>query len=397
MDTTGQTDEQNTDTSAKSRQKRSRAGCLTCRSRRRKCDEGKPGCQNCISKGFACRYASAFQILGKHNFTPEVPTKAVYKEVQFVSVYDDKTDQKEPGKHAEESNSKDTTSPVAQSTGPQQSTSPQNDRSTNILSATHIQSPSAERYEFALHGLLALGSVNGGADVNGESEVNSASMDFNEPHHAALPNQVSIAVDQFPTEPNSMIVGEFQERLSLQSWPSMSTIPSVEIPQIADECILEYLTHYRYKIAPWMDICDMKQCFGCEVLHLSKTSSSTQLEILALAEASLAARQQFQGVSGNMRARVQRQKDPSGDKVHQALLDAFGTVKAVVTNLSEFWNDQNGIWYSQHALEPLLSEINRDPSGKSGPLASATFWLIARLRKCYAGFAVFGTPVSNSN
>ena len=36
--------------------KRVRSGCLTCRGRRRKCDEGKPDCSNCRSKNLTCRY-----------------------------------------------------------------------------------------------------------------------------------------------------------------------------------------------------------------------------------------------------------------------------------------------------------------------------------------------------
>lgn len=38
--------------------RRVRTGCLTCRTRRRKCDEGKPNCRNCITKRLDCRYAS---------------------------------------------------------------------------------------------------------------------------------------------------------------------------------------------------------------------------------------------------------------------------------------------------------------------------------------------------
>lgn len=37
-------------------QRRVRTGCLTCRKRRRKCDEGKPACQNCRDKNLSCRY-----------------------------------------------------------------------------------------------------------------------------------------------------------------------------------------------------------------------------------------------------------------------------------------------------------------------------------------------------
>ncbi|KIW15137.1 hypothetical protein PV08_05182 [Exophiala spinifera] len=37
-------------------QRRVRTGCLTCRKRRRKCDEGKPTCKNCVDKSLSCRY-----------------------------------------------------------------------------------------------------------------------------------------------------------------------------------------------------------------------------------------------------------------------------------------------------------------------------------------------------
>ena len=44
------------ETDASIPRKRVRTGCLTCRGRRRKCDEGKPECSNCKSKNLTCRY-----------------------------------------------------------------------------------------------------------------------------------------------------------------------------------------------------------------------------------------------------------------------------------------------------------------------------------------------------
>ena len=38
--------------------RRVRTGCITCRSRHRKCDEGKPRCENCRSRNLDCRYRS---------------------------------------------------------------------------------------------------------------------------------------------------------------------------------------------------------------------------------------------------------------------------------------------------------------------------------------------------
>lgn len=40
--------------------RRVRTGCLTCRGRRRKCDEARPVCQNCKSKALTCRYGVNF-------------------------------------------------------------------------------------------------------------------------------------------------------------------------------------------------------------------------------------------------------------------------------------------------------------------------------------------------
>src|SRR4051812_4251033 len=40
---------------------RSRKGCLTCRNRHMKCDEGKPSCQSCIRRGLDCDYRYRFK------------------------------------------------------------------------------------------------------------------------------------------------------------------------------------------------------------------------------------------------------------------------------------------------------------------------------------------------
>lgn len=58
--------------------RRSRKGCITCRQRRKRCDEGKPTCENCVRVNVACEYAVPTQVpckkrrvKDKHT-TPEV-------------------------------------------------------------------------------------------------------------------------------------------------------------------------------------------------------------------------------------------------------------------------------------------------------------------------------------
>lgn len=53
-----------TDDQASPPKRRARTGCLTCRARKRKCDEGKPVCQSCLERRLTCRYPS------KIKFTP---------------------------------------------------------------------------------------------------------------------------------------------------------------------------------------------------------------------------------------------------------------------------------------------------------------------------------------
>jgi hypothetical protein len=46
---------------------RVRTGCLTCRKRRRKCDERKPQCENCEAKGMSCSYGVHITFLEPSN------------------------------------------------------------------------------------------------------------------------------------------------------------------------------------------------------------------------------------------------------------------------------------------------------------------------------------------
>ncbi|KAF5505138.1 Sterol regulatory element-binding protein ECM22 [Colletotrichum siamense] len=77
---------------SKTRHKRTRTGCLKCRIRRRKCDEGKPRCQRCIDGNFECQYGPRLTFLNKNALTvspsPRTATEATtpkYSRLQFVS------------------------------------------------------------------------------------------------------------------------------------------------------------------------------------------------------------------------------------------------------------------------------------------------------------------------
>ncbi|OQU93789.1 Fungal Zn2-Cys6 binuclear cluster domain-containing protein [Cladophialophora immunda] len=64
---------------------RARTGCLTCRRRRRKCDECKPVCRNCKAKEFACQYPALTFITTSHERTePLDDTRSGYRAIKFV-------------------------------------------------------------------------------------------------------------------------------------------------------------------------------------------------------------------------------------------------------------------------------------------------------------------------
>ncbi|KAH6669217.1 hypothetical protein B0J14DRAFT_641139 [Halenospora varia] len=79
---------------------RTRHGCWTCRKRRRKCDEKKPRCQNCIDKNRNCQYGLQLTFLGANMLTlvsheandleRHVPGR--YRSLQFVDGFDESRD-----------------------------------------------------------------------------------------------------------------------------------------------------------------------------------------------------------------------------------------------------------------------------------------------------------------
>ncbi|KAJ6103439.1 hypothetical protein N7486_005866 [Penicillium sp. IBT 16267x] len=61
---------------------RVRTGCLTCRKRRRKCDEQKPRCANCEVKGFTCKYGSDLAFMTPRSGQVPGGTGQAYKAIK---------------------------------------------------------------------------------------------------------------------------------------------------------------------------------------------------------------------------------------------------------------------------------------------------------------------------
>jgi hypothetical protein len=64
-----------------SKSKRTRTGCLCCRRRHKKCDEQKPSCKFCISKGLVCEWPVKGSVFV--NYNSEQPVQQIHS-VQHV-------------------------------------------------------------------------------------------------------------------------------------------------------------------------------------------------------------------------------------------------------------------------------------------------------------------------
>ncbi|UPX12063.1 uncharacterized protein EKO05_0002639 [Ascochyta rabiei] len=411
METSIPTSNEPAESPVNARPKRSRTGCLTCRNRRRKCDERKPICQNCMSKGLECRYAAAFQILGKHNFTPEVKTDVKYAIVRFAG--DNSDDGKAPA-------SKKTCQPVTTTDDQHCRLSTQTDSTTTHSQAAtdpfdttkhtvSSHSPSPNSYEFAVHGLLALGSTfeEPGANAlpalpaSGVGEEQSVSTyDF------ASDDNLSPALDGSIMQKRPGIHRKGTEQISVRSFGTIghstpgtssrfenfeglgrltqayeasnsnASIPAETLTMSTAIAApsLELLTFFRYNVAPWLDICDSEQQFGVSLLIKSAQVPCLRTAIMHLAAASSS----MAWASGEMRvgrstSDRSRSIDIASDIAVETVVDVFNVLADATPNLAAFWlRDDRGKTRTR-LLERLLLGLGLSD------LSTCAYWLLVRI------------------
>ncbi|KAM0546687.1 hypothetical protein ACHAPJ_010724 [Fusarium lateritium] len=294
----------------KTRLKRTRTGCLKCRTRRRKCDEGKPACQRCLDGGFECQYGTRLSFLQKNAKTTTADStstrgaKQSYAKLRFVvpetatksGVQFQHEENVEPEKRPSPSIETETVVPEDDvlSQQPQQTTQPPpepqslpqqpqqqhlppppalispglEDFVTSPQAPTNHDlpgsftlgiSPSNAAYETALDGLLALGH---------EHYV---------PPSASAVSQVTANGGFFASPTQS---GQQQAQFELSDKPHSDVFPNcLHTPQ---DRAVELLRHYRYNIAPWLDICDSDMTFGLLVPRIAMDSIPLLDSLLSL-------------------------------------------------------------------------------------------------------------------
>ncbi|KAK7422712.1 hypothetical protein QQX98_001500 [Neonectria punicea] len=388
------------DTGAKTRLRRTRTGCFKCRMRRRKCDEGKPSCRRCVDGGFECQYGTRLSFLEKNAKTAgssERVSKPAYGKLRFVvpeSVTVQENiqfqDDDSPSRDSESTNPLPLPGQILPKDNPELLPQPptlinaalENPALGNTVldtlatpspgghgnnlaangSYTVGISPSNAAYETALDGLLSLGHDNY-APPPVTSQILESESYFGSPpnpQHDFSPGRL-----EPPSKPS---VGAFQN--------------CAHLPQ---DRAVQLLRHYRYNIAPWLDIGDVSQTFGLLIPRISMDSIPVLDSLLALSMTTLGEHVDLNFDQGIV------QPDPTGpsvDILHSVLAFAFVALRRHVVVAPTSWQSP-----SKNLTFGLLNSTSFQEHYPKVNLAVS--WMILRLDLSVG--LMNGSPVSISN
>ncbi|KAJ2896014.1 hypothetical protein MKZ38_005986 [Zalerion maritima] len=292
----------------KAKLKRAKTGCLGCRTKRRKCDEGKPVCQRCLASGSKCEYAAKFVFLEKNNFT--IGTGGV----EPAGSSNPASASPSPDRYPQIPSS----TPRAVSIG-FETTSDFQSRETGSIGKSSIEPvhhPIGSTQKSTQHpnsGLIDAGEVpterspgpvflpERGSRVFHPEPARSGSLGSNPSHTPEC--------DPFITSVPAGTPATDGFKIALDALLSLGTNPNFASP--ADSCDVitpgltpgssssahggrrnanlrkelrevNLLRMYRYYIAPWLDICDLGQTFGVVVARTALSCLSVASSLFEL-------------------------------------------------------------------------------------------------------------------
>ncbi|KAI0155587.1 hypothetical protein BJ166DRAFT_499609 [Pestalotiopsis sp. NC0098] len=232
--------------------------------------------QRCIAGGFECQYGTRLSFLEKNAFTvhetSSSPTKAVpptptYCKVKFVDDNSGGASSQEPSPatvrepvqneaNASHRNDQDV-EPLANisqrpfhENAPHPIDSEQPRSSFDSWSPEILASPGANGGDqIALDALLSLGNEHATAFIDRNVHRNSVSTaSFHDPDRSVIYHDPLTNAEE-PT---------FHAPFSPSSAPD-------PVPEVPEELEFSLMKHYRYEVAPWLDICDLAQPFGMAI------------------------------------------------------------------------------------------------------------------------------------
>ncbi|CAI7570458.1 unnamed protein product [Penicillium pancosmium] len=339
------------------------------------CDEGKPKCQNCTDRGFNCQYGPQLTFLTKNAHTVESSevgaASATYESIQFINEDPPKEeDDAESLKDRSSSPEDDLRIHRERKREPHHSSSDTHAQSLDVeLPQWEADGPSSQGIslaqpsktlfnhndESAVAGLLALGTST-------QETMAPRSLTFSEFAISQPTKEPSVTQAMAPARNTDFPTVISPDRVAIAT-PSTLAISSTQT--------LELIRHYRYEVAPWLDICDLGQFFGIQGLQLAMVSQPVWHSVLALSEASMNLLRPFSSL-------VITDKTPGAPATPEMQLDittlaflrAIDESKNCILNFQATWSPQRVC--DKELLDSLGPQtIRRD-------LNSAIYWLFVR-------------------
>ncbi|KAL3262840.1 hypothetical protein ABHI18_002348 [Aspergillus niger] len=258
-------------------------------------DETKPRCRNCIEKNLVCRYGVQVTFLPKNTFTvaegelctstntksigtgekvvrrQERSRKGRWRWVKFVN--------EDPTVGGGDVVDDDSLSDYARASGDETVMAPSRPSSEadngdglhgspDMPTSLFGNAAFSDRDKSAVHGLLALGTGDGvnnhrGAPDEGCEKTSSELVS------SELVPRTPVVLKHAPG-----VVG------ASEGLPS-----SISANSLTDTAKLKLLCHYRYHVAPWLDVCDLSHPFGITAVQMALSSEPLMTALLDLSNA----------------------------------------------------------------------------------------------------------------
>lgn len=349
--------------------RRSRTGCLTCRTRRRKCDERRPQCENCEAKGLSCRYGTNVTFVEPNATVPLEPSRDKgYSRIKFVG----------DGSNT----SVGSLSPTAPPTfSAELDTGKGGQLNGDILKGGLYGGRGLDRP--GGNGKLASGARDPTnrhystfqASLGDGICLDSATADFNRPTTSAgdavTPSSRLKQVSDISQLPGRVRRGSPGGALSNTSTNSTSVITGHEV---------DLLRHYRYHIAPWLDLGDPKSTFGIAILIAAKEDSFLYHAILALAARQWwlrRARPRQEDVDDEASVQDCQNEDGAGSSLEQL---PISSTTHLLLSLDKVLSSEPQSW-SSIILKCVPTFHDVAPHAFDVDVKAAVFWMLFRIGK----------------
>jgi hypothetical protein len=254
----------------------------------------------------------------------------------------------------------------------------------------HVGALLGDRYESALHGLIALGTGN----TAGSRTATAAERDKFARIEDAL--TVSTMSDDAPS-----VLPNVDEQTALNLDPGAligARSESFSRDSLSADRTLELLSHFRYEIAPWvsrpvptessmsylsnayqLDICDMAQSFGVALPRVAMRSDSVRFAVLALASSSTRV---LASHNASWCDRESRDLVSLSEACQNHDQPFESSVSAVLRTLWYFLSDIPRAWEQGPFHEVGLMDMIAAAQGHGRmDMLSSLYWLLLRLGK----------------